>query len=75
LGTVLANRQRISLHHPKRKGKRGVDLSDVAGRQKREVARETRANAERERAVELNSIGHCHAEWNETSLVYFLCDD
>jgi len=49
----LAKRERIPLDHPKRKGKRSVDLSDVAGRQKPEAAGETRANAERERSVKL----------------------
>jgi hypothetical protein len=53
LGTVLAERQRIPLHHPKGKAKPGVDLLDVAGRQKSEAARETRANAERDGAVNL----------------------
>jgi hypothetical protein len=33
------------------KGKRGVDLSNVTGQQKPEVARETRANTDGERAV------------------------
>jgi hypothetical protein len=41
------------LHHAKAKGKTAVDLSDDAGRQKFQAARETRANAERDRAVAL----------------------
>ena len=51
MGTVLADRERIPLHHAEGERKPGVDLPDVARRQKSEAAGETRANAERERTV------------------------
>ena len=67
----MAERQRIPLHHAKGKREPDVDLSNVSGREKSEATREARANTERERTVELKSIGHCHVERSETSLVYF----
>jgi hypothetical protein len=47
----LADRERIPLHHAKGKRKPGVDLPNVVGWQKSEAARETRANADRERTI------------------------
>jgi hypothetical protein len=57
LGTILAERQRIPLHHAKGKRKPGVRLPNVGGRQEFETTRETRGNAKRERAVKLRQNG------------------
>jgi hypothetical protein len=77
LGTVLADRERIPLHHPKGKRNQAVNLPNVSGRQKSEGARETRKNAERERtvnhAVMLSGALQRNAKHEAfpTSLIYF----